>query len=643
MPSRSPSSASRDGLSRPDLGFERFEYLASPREPAHSSSSGTETGLPETHNTHVHGRDPQKDTKPKRPGYDWDGSWAWEIASVALSVVGIALLVAFLVTINNTPYGDWQYTASPNTVVSIIVTITKAALFVPVSSCLGQLKWNLFQSPVPLYHMQVLDQASRGPWGSLEVLLRGIFGSKTGILTYVGASLTILALAVDPFAQQILTFPSRTVPALNATAFTQTSHSWYSTVSDVVYELPPRLLTAVLSGLMQTHSPLEPQCDAMSCEFPEFVALGLCSKCEDVTARTSQKCGVPEHSSFEDPTGTYYHPAFNDIPLDCNYQSPSNFSFHFGAPQLTQLGDLNRPELSEYENIWLDMRYWSSRPMEGNPILDIEDPITSLIEIDYTNPVPYTISNATAPPLKPLVTECAVYFCERRYAATSYRPGDQRSHPGRVIETQQLIGPDAETQNRTRFVTGGYQLKRPNGSANPSKDPKYSIDKVSFTSFNATLANLFNSTVVIGGEVSTSDTLKLATILRRGNFSQLLDSMSTSVTDTIRTNDYGITVSGEGRRDETFIHVRWPWIILPVVVTLGSIGLLLGTAIGSKKKKVALWKCMVLPLITSHFDATPENGIASVRRVDGMTDMSKKTRAVVVQNDGPITFKENEN
>jgi hypothetical protein len=107
----------------------------------------------------------------------------------------------------------------------------------------------------------------------------------------VGASLTLLAPAVDPFAQQTLTFPSRTVPAPNATALTQNSQDLYPTggldVTGAHLELPPTVLKAVISGLVQTHGPLEPQCNASACEFPESVALGMCSKCEDVTARTT--------------------------------------------------------------------------------------------------------------------------------------------------------------------------------------------------------------------------------------------------------------------------------------------------------------------------------------------------------------------
>ncbi|KAJ5189463.1 hypothetical protein N7491_005794 [Penicillium cf. griseofulvum] len=608
--------------SESDLEF--VEYLASHMS-VHRHGSETEMGVSEIDSTvHTH---PQTDEK-KRP-FNWSGSWAWEIGAVALAVVGLVLLVAFLVKINNTPYATWQYTASPNTVVSIIITITKSAVLVSVSACLGQLKWDLFQNPAPLYHMQVIDEASRGPWGSLEVLLRGIFGSKTGSLTYVGAFLTILALAVDPFAQQILTFPSRTVVALNATAFIQTSQLWYSIgdsdASDVFLELQPTLLAPIMSGLLQTHRPLEPQCNASSCEFPEFVALGMCSECEDVTSRTNQKCQVPEYSDFWDDI----HPVFRKTPTNCSYQSPNNFSFDFDGFMSMDY---------EYENITFHMHHWSSRPRKSNPILDIQTPIFSLIEVDYTNPVSYTISNATAPPTKPLITECAIYFCERKYSASSYLPETRNSHPIHIVDTQQLVATNVREESPYYFSTDSVHLAPPNGSTTLSKNASYSIDHQTFNTFEPTMMRLFNSTAVFSSNVSTSDILNLATILRKGNLSQLLDLMSTSVTDTLRANPHGTKIPGKAFRVETFIHVRWPWIILPVIVTLGSIALLLGTAIGSKHRNAVLWKCMVLPLLSSHLQT--ENEIASVRSVDGLTDQSKKTRAVMVQDEGPLTFRE---
>ncbi|KAF9891833.1 hypothetical protein FE257_003318 [Aspergillus nanangensis] len=617
MATNPPYSALHDGQSESDLELERVETQASPRR---SMSVHTR------HSTETH-----PETKP--PGFDWGGSWAWEVGSVALAVVGLVLLVAFLVTIKNTPYATWQYTVSPNTVVSIIVTITKAAVLVSVSSCLGQLKWNLFQTPAPLYHMQVIDQASRGPWGSMEVLLRGIFGSKTGSLTYVGAFLTVLVLAVDPFAQQILTFPSRTVAAPNATAFAQTSQQWHvgdSEGSEIFLELPSTLLAALMSGLLGTHTPLEPQCKASSCEFPEFFALGMCSKCQDTTSQLQQKCQVPEDGDFWD----YVHPAFKETPTNCSYQSPSNFSFDFeGFPSFTSgFGDVT------YDNVTFYTSSWSIRPRENETILGIQTPIVSLTEIDYTNPVIYTLDNATAPPTKPLVTECAVYFCERRYSASVYLPATNTSAPMHVVDTQELIATDVPEESRTSYSPYPVHFAPPNGLATLSKDPSYSIDHQTFNSFESTMMKMFNTSTDFS---TTSDVVDMTIFLRKGNLSELLDSMSTSVTDVLRANRLGKQIPGKTFRVETFIHVQWPWIILPVIVTVGSIALLLGTAIESKSCKAVLWKCMALPLLSSRLHTTtPENEIGSVHSVDGMTEKWKKMRAVMVQDEAPHTFRE---
>lgn len=641
MASQPPSLVSHDGLSRPDLEFQRFEYLPSPRVSADGQASNTEAPPQQTVATPEHTQELQTDTKPKKSRFDWEGSWAWEIGSLALAVVGVALLVAFLATINSTPYGDWQYTASPNTVVSIIITITKAALLVPVSSCLGQLKWNLFQNPAPLYQMQVIDQASRGPWGSLEILLRGIIGPRTGILTYIGAALTVLALAVDPFAQQILTFPQRTVPALNATASIQTSREWFSPSDDLEYEiesgLSPTLLTSVMSGLMQIHSPLEPQCNSTSCEFPEFVTLGMCSRCEDATAQTNQKCEVPEFSPYLDTVDE----GLTKAPINCSYATPNGFSFEFEELDSAGIGA---------DNVGYRMNHWSLRPRYNDPALelpspmfDIQTPISSFIAVNYSMELTYTVSNGTLPPPRPSVTECTVYFCERKYAATSYRPGDQSSRPVHPVNIQQLVPTDALDHVELLPSTGPVHFAPPSGSAALSKNSTYAVDHRTFSSLQATLQSFFNGTTYTLGGIRTTDASRIATILRTPNLGHLLESMSASATDTVRTNARGSMIPGEPFRDETFIRVRWPWIILPVVVALGSIVLLVATAIGSKQKKAVLWKSTVLPLITSKFDTTPENGIASVRSVDGMTDMSKKMRAVVIQDDGPITFQEREN
>jgi hypothetical protein len=187
-----PPYSALHGQRKSDIEF--VEYQSSPMS-IHRNASETERGVSETDGTvHTHTQ-----TDETKRSFDRSCSRAWETRSITLAVVDLILLVASLVKIN-TPYATWQYTASPNTIVSIIITITKSAVLVSVSACLGQLKWNLSQNSAPLHHTQVIDDASRGPRGSLKFLLRGIFRSKTGSLTCVEAVLMILALVVDPFA-----------------------------------------------------------------------------------------------------------------------------------------------------------------------------------------------------------------------------------------------------------------------------------------------------------------------------------------------------------------------------------------------------------------------------------------------------------
>lgn len=80
--------------------------------------------------------------KNKVRSFDFDGSWTWEVICAIVSLICTALLIGFLASVNGKRYDDWQYTIAPNTVVSIVAAFSKAAMLVPVSACIGQLKWS---------------------------------------------------------------------------------------------------------------------------------------------------------------------------------------------------------------------------------------------------------------------------------------------------------------------------------------------------------------------------------------------------------------------------------------------------------------------------------------------------------------------
>jgi hypothetical protein len=148
---------------------------------------------------------PDEKIKKDRAGFSW--WWWWEIASAALSTLSMCLIVALLFKVDKLTLSEWRLPIQPNSLIAILTTIGKTAMLVPAASCLSQLKWRHFHlRPQPLHHLQVFDDGSRGPWGSLMLLFN--IRSRS-LLAWGFAVITLMALWVDPMAQQILEFKPR--------------------------------------------------------------------------------------------------------------------------------------------------------------------------------------------------------------------------------------------------------------------------------------------------------------------------------------------------------------------------------------------------------------------------------------------------
>lgn len=144
----------------------------------------------------------------------WISLWTWELTSALFSALCVGVLIAILSAIDDKPYETWNFAKTeitPNALIAIFATLQKAALTVVVASCISQLKWPYFKRRArPLAHLQTFDDASRGPLGCVSLIWIGRRESKWVIL---GAVLTLLTMAMSPFAQQTLTPYSKLVKA----------------------------------------------------------------------------------------------------------------------------------------------------------------------------------------------------------------------------------------------------------------------------------------------------------------------------------------------------------------------------------------------------------------------------------------------
>ncbi|KAJ5933900.1 hypothetical protein N7454_006229 [Penicillium verhagenii] len=561
------------------------------------------------------------------------GSWAWEWASEALSFLSLALLTSFLLCVNGASYTKWQYPISPNTVVSVIAAAVKASLLVPVASCLGQMKWTKKSNNTAktLHHLQQLDEASRGPWGSLCL----ISTTKPSLAT-IGSILTILAFAIDPFAQQILKFPSRTIPSGDNTAYIPRAQEYnMSGPTGGNPTLPLQL--AIVTGLFQNENiETKPLCSSGNCTYPDFVTLGFCSHCENVTSRVNQSCPTPDE--FLQSIGV-------EVSLDCSYEAPNGF--HYDSNSTNGSGGITISkshvwEISRKTSTWnpILVSPWNSTSyipssntnwFEAESMFGIESILLKFFVANYTRPTYWSHGDGLRSEVPPEMTECVLYVCEKEYTQNKV---SESQYSFKISRQQQLL----IQQWIESGVTYPYVLSPIDGAVPLSDNATYAFDG-SLADISLAAASLMNyrSDLTLGPYSNV-----LSPSLDTRNITQVFDSLATSLTDSIRfVNNEALHVPGTTYEQENYILVHWPWIILPVVTTSLSGILLVMTAVKSRKDGLVLWKGSILPLIMGRMQMKVDNDTSNnPSNLDVAQRLAKSKRFSVKQNDDSILFVE---
>lgn len=99
---------------------------------------------------------------------DW---WWWELTSWLVSFACVATIVGLLLHYDGKRQPDYVVKGiTLNAFVAVFSAVAKAALILPVSEVIGQLKWVWVQEERKLFDFLAFDNASRGPLGSLLLL-----------------------------------------------------------------------------------------------------------------------------------------------------------------------------------------------------------------------------------------------------------------------------------------------------------------------------------------------------------------------------------------------------------------------------------------------------------------------------------------
>ena len=129
-------------------------------------------------------------------------------------------------------------------------------------------------------------------------------------------------------------------------------------------------------------------------------------------------------------------------------------------------------------------------------------------------------------------------------------------------------------------------------------------------------------------------------------------NLADRMTDTLRQEeqyqDLLFSNPGDVLVVEPYIHVRWPWLILPVVTLLASSGLLVTSILSSHGRRDMIWKNSSLALLFHGLgpnglnqqvnDKTSMESAADRMNVQLKEDVQGDLHLVSVQNSSSIVF-----
>ncbi|KAF2027808.1 hypothetical protein EK21DRAFT_38861, partial [Setomelanomma holmii] len=98
--------------------------------------------------------------------------WKWEFTTWFLGTSALVGIVALVVVFRDRPLKDWHFQLRLATLVAVLSQVAQSSLLVSVSFCIDQLKWDWFRKKQrPTSDLDKFDEASRGPNGSIQLLL----------------------------------------------------------------------------------------------------------------------------------------------------------------------------------------------------------------------------------------------------------------------------------------------------------------------------------------------------------------------------------------------------------------------------------------------------------------------------------------
>ncbi|OHW92373.1 DUF3176 domain-containing protein [Colletotrichum incanum] len=568
-----------------------------PSEPALSSNGESRRSVPSRWS-----RMSEK-SQIKSENFSSSGSWTFEIVSLCVTTLAAGAIIGVLAAYDGKPLASWHFQITINAVIALLATVATATMAVVLSSGISQLKWLHFKMRrEPLSDMEVFDDASRGTWGALMMLIK----LRGGYIGSFGAFIAILTLAFSPFAQQIATFHAHTTNSTEGATNLRSQQYLIALSSQSASEgfipiLPFK--AAVYNGLFAENGKpwlsLPINCQTGNCTWEPFETLGVCNTCVDMTefmTRTCEDGSAPEGDMTE---------CGWSVPLGARLKTHADvFSMTPIFPQ--GLGDMSYSTImklvfmgtEKQGGIAGDLAPWARQCTLQACVQTLN---SSIINGELKETIVHTRTNDT-------VATATQESLEPIYISGE---SNEESYP---IDMKVMMGMRSWFSDLFR-----------NGSASRNEEV---INKNITTPDNV----IVNLTVGISsGETFFDTDIVQAFYWNYYEYStgidMLMDDLATSVTVSFRSFN-GTNVTGIAHTIESYIHVEWSFLTVPLLTILLTILFLSAVIYQTYRHKANLWKSSVLATLIHGLDRSAKERLEDL---NSLREQQKEAKTVKVQ------------
>ncbi|KAL4889137.1 hypothetical protein BDV59DRAFT_210536 [Aspergillus ambiguus] len=517
----------------------------------------------------------------------WGANWTLEILGALTSIAFLIAIIAVLFYYDGRPMPQWPYGITLNALVSILSTIMKATMAFILTESLSQLKWSWFGDGNKLSDLALLDAASRGVMGAFIVLFRFL---PRHLVTF-GCLVLVIAAATDPFIQQVIGISMRSVHAPGHSSIQVCNASMYTDYGEGagpgLNKVPLGTTGAIYSGLYQNQSPnsntILADCPTGNCTFAPYQSLGFCSRCANITDSLQLS---------KSPLGTTLS--------TYNYTLPNGFSFTTAANMVYLMNATTGLDFVE---------------------LDVAD-LPLILNFTAISSAGYGTTAISA-------TECALYFCIERYEAIVREGEFSEKRTPIPVASNSSLSAMAATENLALtpdvcYVNG---TRREKPYTNVREYCVYYINWLSGLAMSNSLSPLLQGkgSLFISNRPSWKPETLEAVYGTQGNYTDIasmFESLASSLTLHARSKACDATVTGTTWTVQSFVHVRWPWMILPGALVLLSSSFLVITILHTRHQYI--WKSSPLALLFSDLTVDAAAPLKADPTLKGMEDTSRR-------------------